>query len=95
MLIANNVLAHVADMHGFVEGIATLLKPDGVAVIEVPYLRELIEHCEFDTIYHEHLCYFSVTAIDNLFAPHGLCLNDVDRLPIHGGASLRLYRREP
>lgn len=92
---ANNVLAHVADTNGFVAGIHTLLKDEGVAVIEAPYLRDLVDHCEFDTIYHEHLCYFSVTALDHLFRRHGLFLNDVRRLPIHGG-SLRLYveRRE-
>lgn len=87
---ANNVLAHVADTNGFVAGMALLLKDDGVAVIECPYVRDLIDHCEFDTIYHEHLCYFSVTALDRLFRRHGLFLNDVRRLPIHGG-SLRLY----
>ena len=86
----NNVLAHVADTNGFVQGIATLLKDTGVAVIEVPYVKDLIEHCEFDTIYHEHLCYFSVTAVDHLLRRHGLYLNEVRRLPIHGG-SLRLY----
>jgi SAM-dependent methyltransferase len=87
---ANNVLAHVADTNGFVRGIAHLLKGEGVAVIEVPYVKDLIDHCEFDTIYHEHLCYFSVTALDNLFRRHGLFLNEVRRLPIHGG-SLRLF----
>ena len=87
---ANNVLAHVADTNGFVAGIAVLLKPEGVAVIEVPYVRDLIDHVEFDTIYHEHLCYFSVTALDHLFRRHGLYLNRVRRLAIHGG-SLRLY----
>ncbi len=87
---ANNVLAHVADTNGFVAGIATILKPEGVAVIEVPYLRDLIDHGEFDTIYHEHLCYFSVTALVALFARHGLHLNRVERLAIHGG-SLRLF----
>lgn len=56
---ANNVLAHVADTNGFVEGIRILLKDDGIGVIEVPYVRDLIDKCEFDTIYHEHLCYFS------------------------------------
>jgi len=86
----NNVLAHVADTNGFVEGIRELLKEDGVAVIEAPYVKDLIDHCEFDTIYHEHLCYFSVTALDNLFRRHSLYLNEVKRLPIHGG-SLRLY----
>lgn len=86
----NNVLAHVADTNGFVEGIATLLKPTGVAVIEAPYAKDLIDHCEFDTIYHEHLCYLSVTALDNLFRRHGLYLNDIKHLSIHGG-SLRLF----
>ncbi len=86
----NNVLAHVADTNGFVEGVARLLKDDGVAVIEVPYVKDLIDHCEFDTIYHEHLCYFSATALDHLFRSHGLYLNDVRRLAIHGG-SLRLF----
>ena len=86
----NNVLAHVADTNGFVAGIAKLLKPGGVAVIEAPYAKDLIDHCEFDTIYHEHLCYLSVTALDHLFRRHGLYLNEVKHLSIHGG-SLRLY----
>jgi len=90
VIIGNNVLAHVADTNGFVRGIRTLLKDTGVAVIECPYLRDLIDHNEFDTIYHEHLCYFSVHALDYLFRRNGLFLNDVRRLPIHGG-SLRLY----
>ncbi|HHY89449.1 MAG TPA: class I SAM-dependent methyltransferase [Chloroflexi bacterium] len=90
VLLANNVLAHVADLNGFVAGIAVLLKDDGMAVIEVPYLVDLIEKSEFDTIYHQHLCYFSVTALDKLFRRHGLYLNNVRRLSIHGG-SLRLY----
>ncbi len=90
VIIGNNVLAHVADTHGFVEGIYTLLKDDGMAALEMPYLRDLVDHCEFDTIYHEHICYFSVTALDKLFRRHKLFLNDIKRLPIHGG-SLRLY----
>jgi SAM-dependent methyltransferase len=90
VIIANNVLAHVPDLNGFVRGIRTLLKPGGVAVIEAPYVVDLVDHCEFDTIYHQHLCYFSVTALDHLFRSHGLSLNDVRRVPIHGG-SLRLY----
>ncbi|HEY7204603.1 MAG TPA: class I SAM-dependent methyltransferase [Methylomirabilota bacterium] len=85
----NNVLAHVADLNGVVRGIATILKPRGVAVIEVPYVKDLIDHCEFDTIYHEHLCYFSLTALDRLFRRHGLVIRDVERIPIHGG-SLRI-----
>jgi hypothetical protein len=87
---ANNVLAHIADLNGAVRGFASLLKEDGVAVVEVPYVKEMIDHCEFDTIYHEHLCYFSLTALDNLFRRHGLAIRDVERLPIHGG-TLRVY----
>ena len=87
---ANNVLAHVADTNGFVAGIATILKPTGVAVIEMPYLLPLIEQAEFDTIYHEHLCYFSLTALDKLFRRHGLFVNRVEELSIHGG-SLRIF----
>lgn len=90
LMIANNVLAHVSDTNGFVEGIGMVLKDDGLAVIEVPYLRDLIEHCEFDTVYHEHLCYFSATSVDRLFRNHNLYLNDVQRLAIHGG-SMRLH----
>ena len=90
VLIANNVLAHVADLNGFVEGVRIVLKDTGVAVIEVPYVVDLIDNCEFDTIYHQHLCYFSVTALDHLFRRHSLFLNDVRHYPVHGG-SLRLY----
>ena len=87
---ANNVLAHVPDLNGVIAGIAIALKDDGVAVIEAPYARELVEHCEFDTIYHEHLCYFSLTALDHLVDRHGLVVSDVELLPIHGG-SLRVF----
>ena len=90
VFLGNNVLAHVPDLNGFVEGIATLLKEDGVAVIEAPYLLDLVEHREFDTIYHQHLCYFSVTALDNLFRRHDLYLNNIQQTSIHGG-SLRLF----
>ena len=90
VFLANNVLAHVPDLNGFVEGIKLLLKETGVAVIEAPYLVDLVEHGEFDTIYHQHLCYFSVTAVDRLFRKHGLFLNDVQQTKIHGG-SLRLF----
>ncbi len=87
---ANNVLAHVANLNGVVAGIATLLELGGVAVIETPYVKDLIDHTEFDTIYHEHLCYYSLTALDHLFRRHGLIVADVERLPIHGG-SLRVF----
>ena len=89
VFLANNVLAHVPDLNGFVAGIKTVLKPTGVAVIECPYVVDLVDHVEFDTIYHQHLCYFSITALDKLFRQHGLYLNDVKRTQIHGG-SLRL-----
>jgi nucleoside-diphosphate-sugar epimerase/SAM-dependent methyltransferase len=90
LLIANNVVAHVADPNDFVAGIRRILADDGMAVVEFPYVRDLIENGEFDTIYHEHLCYFSLTSADALFARHGLYINDVRRIPIHGG-SVRLY----
>ncbi len=86
----NNVLAHVAELNGVVGGIGSLLKEQGVAVIEAPYVKDLIDHCEFDTIYHQHLCYYSVTALDKLFRRHGLYLNRVKQVAIHGG-SLRLF----
>jgi predicted TPR repeat methyltransferase len=87
---ANNVLAHVADLHGVVAGLAAWLKPDGVAVIETPYVKDLLDHLEFDTIYHEHLCYYSLSALERLFDQHRLAVVDLQRLPIHGG-SLRLF----
>ncbi len=87
---ANNVVAHVADLHSVVEGMVILLKPDGVAVIENHYVKDLVDHVEFDSVYHEHLCYYSAISFRNLFAQHGLTLVDVERLPVHGG-SLRVY----
>lgn len=90
VFLANNVLAHVPDLNGFVQGFRTILKDTGIAVIEAPYLVDLIDHGEFDTIYHQHLCYFSVTALDRLFRSHGMYLNDIQRTPVHGG-SLRIY----
>lgn len=87
---AHNVLAHVPDLNGAIRGIALLLKDTGVAVIEVPYVREMIEGRQFDTIYHEHLCYFSLTALDLLFRRSDLFIQDVERLGIHGG-TLRIY----
>lgn len=87
---ANNVLAHVAELNGVVGGIGRLLKPEGVAVIESPYVKDLLDHTEFDTIYHEHLCYYSLTALTKLFAQHGMHIIDVERMAIHGG-SLRIY----
>jgi SAM-dependent methyltransferase len=91
---ANNVLAHVADLAGFVAGIRTLLAPGGVAIIEVPYLGEMIPRLEFDTIYHEHLCYFSLTALDALFRRHGLAIADVEEIALHGGSLLLQVARD-
>jgi SAM-dependent methyltransferase len=89
IIIANNVVAHVDDINDFVAGFARLLKPTGVAVFEFAYALDMIGHCEFDTIYHEHLFYHTLHGLTQLFRRHGLYLNDVERLPIHGG-SLRL-----
>ncbi len=85
VIIGINVLGHVANLGDFVEGIAVLLKERGLAVIEVPYVKDMIDRCEFDTIYHEHLHYFSLTCLERLFGRHGLAVVDVERLPIHGG----------
>lgn len=90
---AHNVLAHVADLNGFVAGICHLMKPTGLVVIEVPYVKDMIDGVEFDTIYHEHLCYFSLTALDHLFRQHGLRIVDVTRIPLHGG-SLQLFAQQ-
>lgn len=87
---ANNVLAHVPDLTGVVRGFHALLAPGGVVVVEAPYVRDMVDQCEFDTIYHEHLCYFSLTALERLFAEHDLTVVDVERLPTHGG-SLRVF----
>ena len=90
VVIGNNVLAHVDDVNDFVAGVATLLRENGVAAFEAPYLVDLVERCAFDTIYHEHNCYFSLTSLRSLFERHGLHLLDVRRLTVHGG-SLRVF----
>jgi SAM-dependent methyltransferase len=90
LIVGNNVLAHVPLLNDFVAGIALLLKPTGTATIEFPHLLELIEHVEFDTIYHEHYSYFSLYAIEQVFSRHGLRIYDVEQLPTHGG-SLRIF----
>ena len=92
-VIANNVLAHVAGVHGFLDGIAAMLKPEGRARFEFPYVAELMENLQFDTIYHQHLCYFSLYSVQALLARHGLTVTDVWQLPIHGG-SLRVEARK-
>jgi SAM-dependent methyltransferase len=89
---ANNVLAHVPDLNGVLAGICQLLKDDGEAIVEVPSLRDMVDRLEFDTIYHEHLFYFSLTALERTFARQGLAIIDAEQLPVHGG-SLRLFAR--
>lgn len=90
VVITKNVLAHIADMHDFIQGIDIILKTEGAWIIEVPYVRDLVEGGAFDTIYHEHLCYFSVKALQQLLARHQLSINEIHRLDSHGG-SLRLH----
>ena len=90
LLAGNNVLAHVPDLNDFVAAMKIILRPDGVITMEFPHLLELMQHNQFDTIYHEHFSYFSFMTVERVFAAHGLRLFDVDRLPTHGG-SLRIY----
>ena len=90
LIVANNVFAHVPDLNDFTAGLAALLRPDGLLSIEVAYLVRLIEHNEFDTIYHEHYMYYTVLSAEGVLARHGLRLLDVEELPTHGG-SIRLW----
>lgn len=92
LLIGNNVLAHTPALNDFVAGLKLLLKPTGVITMEFPHLLRLIEHNQFDTIYHEHFSYFSFLTVRDLFARHALEIFDVEQLPTHGG-SLRIYAR--
>jgi len=92
LLLGNNVLAHVPELNDFVAGTKALLGPRGVITMEFPHLLELMQHNQFDTIYHEHFSYFSFTTVTEVFRHHGLTLFDVERLPTHGG-SLRIYGR--
>lgn len=90
LVAANNVLAHVPDLNDFVAGFPPILGPDSVLTCEVHYFRDLIEKTQFDSLYLEHYSYFTIAAVETLFARHGLRLFDVQRLPTHGG-SLRVY----
>ena len=90
LVVANNVLAHVPDINDFVAGVALLLKPEGMATFEFPHLVSLVAENQFDTIYHEHFSYLSLTAVDRIFATNGLQVVDVEQLATHGG-SLRVY----
>lgn len=87
---ANNVLAHVPDINDFVSGFARLLKPQGVATFEFPHLMQLVQNAQFDTIYHEHFSYLSLTAVCTIFEANGLQVFDVQEIPTHGG-SLRVF----
>jgi SAM-dependent methyltransferase len=90
LITANNVLAHVENINEFVKSFAILLKPEGVATFEFPHLLNLIEHNQFDTIYHEHYSYLSLTAVQTIFEANDLTVFDVEELSTHGG-SLRVY----
>lgn len=90
LLIANNVLAHVPELHDFVAGLKLLLKPGGRITLEFPHIKQLIEKRQFDTIYHEHFSYFSLITADKVFARHHLKIYDVEQMGTHGG-SLRVY----
>lgn len=89
-VVANNVLAHIDDLDDVVGGLDALLDRDGVFIAEVPYLLDLIDRVEYDTIYHEHLSYFALAPLSRLFADRGFELFDVERLAVHGG-SVRIF----
>ncbi|OBJ02825.1 SAM-dependent methyltransferase [Mycobacterium alsense] len=90
LILGNNVYAHVPDIDDFTRGLAAVLKPEGVVTLEFPHIVPLIEHTQFDTIYHEHFSYLSLTTVAHIFAAAGLRVWDVEELPTHGG-SLRVY----
>ena len=90
LIIGNNVYAHVPDINDFTLGMKKLLKPDGTITLEFPHLMRLIEHCQFDTVYHEHYSYLSLFTVSRIFASVGLRIFDVEELTTHGG-SLRVY----
>src|SRR5579872_2281847 len=90
LLLGNNVLAHVPDLNDFVKGLKILLAPGGTVTLEFPHLQRLIEGNQFDTIYHEHFCYFSLLSVERVLRHHGLKIYDVEELASHGG-SLRLF----
>ena len=93
LVLARHVLAHAANLAGFVRGIETVLAPDGVAVVEVPHLLPFFNNLEYDTVYHEHLCYFSVRALEQLGTRFGLELIDAEEVAIHGGSVLATFQR--
>jgi predicted TPR repeat methyltransferase len=92
LTVANNVLAHVPNVNDFVAGFAALLKPNGVATFEFPHILQMIKHAQFDTIYHEHFSYLSLTAVNQIFDKNGLQIFDVQEIQTHGG-SLRVFAK--
>ena len=90
LIVGNNVLAQVPDLHDFASGFPTLLAPDGVVTLEFPHIMRLLEENQFDTIYHEHFSYFSLASCQDIFSRHGLEVFDVEELSTHGG-SLRVF----
>ena len=90
LIIGNNVYAHVPDINDFTSGLQAALKPGGTITLEFPHLMRLIEHTQFDTVYHEHFSYLSLYTVSRIFAKAGLRVFDVEELPTHGG-SLRVY----
>jgi SAM-dependent methyltransferase len=92
LIIGNNVLAHVPDINDFVKGLKIALKEDGIVTMEFPHLLRLVEHCQFDTIYHEHFSYFSFTAVKKIFELQALEMFDVEEISTHGG-SLRIFAK--
>ncbi len=92
LIIGNNVLAHVPDINDFVKGMKTALKDDGIVTMEFPHLMNLVDECQFDTIYHEHFSYLSFYSVKRIFESQGLEMFDVQQLPTHGG-SLRIFAK--
>lgn len=93
IITAINVLAHTDDLNGFVKGVSHFLHDDGLFIVEVPYLKNLIRNMEFDTCYHEHYSYFALRSLIALFKNHGMSIMDIEEVPVHGG-SLRLFVRK-
>ena len=93
VILGRHVFAHIHEVHDFLEGVSRLLDPDGVLLIEVPYLGDLVDKLEFDTIYHEHLSYFALKPVKVLCERHHLSLGDVERVPLHGGSILLIIRK--
>ena len=90
LILGNNVYAHVPDINDFTAGLKTVLKPQGTVTLEFPHLMQLLQHTQFDTVYHEHFSYLSLYSVNQIFAQAGLRIYDVEQLPTHGG-SLRIY----